>query len=641
MNKLIFTCLFLFLINSALAQSKSAEDTAFTRIEGNITNLQQYRNTDTTTYKNQLYTLTKTIARLTNNTSKAKAYLLVARYGLINNNYAEITSYTAQVLKIASVTHDAKLITKAYYFLGSAYLNKERYTTSISYFIQSLKMADKTNDTTMKAHINSAFGTVYERLNKMDSARVYYEKSLRYFTQKKDSAFIQTGLVNLGSVLITQNKYTQGFTYLHQGLAIAKHRGDVITEATILYNIANAYERKGNLDSALMYAQRSLSICKQNNFVKEQLFGQTLLAAIELKQKKYNAAINYCKSALPLAIQLSNTPIIITLYQMLVDGYKNTNEYENAFKYSSLLTQLKDSVYTIENNNYIEELKQKYNLDQKNTELQLTKKIVTQEKQSNTQKTIIIIALLVAAVSGIFVVRATQKKNKINNELALEKAENEKQNSYFEAFINGQEKEKTRIAADLHDGLAQNLVLLKLGISSLKIDNTEQQNQLNNCANDIDTMINETRKIAHDMMPDVLIDLGLQKAIRSLVTAINNSHTTLSINFTVATPYIKADNTYEIQLYRITQELINNIIKHANATQCHIHLDASQTYITLQVKDNGKGLDTFAQSNGIGLKNIYTRVNSIKGTTTIDSEAKKGTTFTITITIPITITALV
>jgi two-component system NarL family sensor kinase len=255
----------------------------------------------------------------------------------------------------------------------------------------------------------------------------------------------------------------------------------------------------------------------------------------------------------------------------------------------------------------------------------LKTELIQQIEKTGKQKTVIIISLLVLGVSGLLSAFLFFQRRKIREELARKNTVLENQNKNFEAFINGQEEERKRIASDLHDGLAQNLVMLKMGIRNFNLPDKEQQEKLNYYSSELDTMIEETRRISHNMMPGVLVDLGLVKALKSLVAELNANHPTLQTTLSISEPFATLPSDLEIQVYRIIQELLNNVIKHSGASNCDIRLTSNASGIYVELKDNGKGFDTKSAKTGIGLQNIQSRVNSLNGKLSIDSASGKGT----------------
>jgi signal transduction histidine kinase len=200
--------------------------------------------------------------------------------------------------------------------------------------------------------------------------------------------------------------------------------------------------------------------------------------------------------------------------------------------------------------------------------------------------------------------------------------------------IEAQEKERKRIAEDLHDSLGQMLSTIKLHMVSIEdseaMNSTENKGVLNNAIGYIDDACNEVRNISHHLMPGALIRLGLIPALGDIIENINKTNK-VEINFTNNGFEKRLNESTEINIYRIIQELIRNTIKHSQATKIDINMSRENNHISLTIEDNGKGFDTskISESEGIGWKNIYSRLAILNGKINISSEINRGTKISI------------
>lgn len=585
-----------------------------------------YQKSDTVKSKSYRQQAVALASQLSDDQQRLNAHLVFAKHYLTTRSFDEAHTYTDKALSLVKPNGNTKDLATIRYYSGCIYLSQGNSKKALDEFIQSYKLAEASGDNDLKAHVNSSFGVIYQQQSQLDSALVYYKKSFDYFESTTgNTEYSMTGSQNIGNILLAQGSFTEGQTYLKRALELAKQRKDINAEMIVLGNIANGYEREGKLELAEFYAAELVKDAEKTGFLLQELYGKTLLSTIKLDEKKYDEAIRQAKEALVLAEQVETASFIVPLYEMLVAGYEQKGDYQHAYEYKNKLVHIKDSLSAIENTTYIEEIKQKYNLQKKNQELLLKTELIQQIQKTGKQKTVIIISLLVLGVSGLVSVFLFFQRRKIKEELVRKNIILESQNKNFEAFINGQEQERKRIASDLHDGLAQNLVMLKMGIRNFNLPDQAQQEKLNYYSGELDRMIEETRRISHNMMPGVLVDLGLLKALKSLVADLNTNHPTLHTTLSVSEPFIRLPSEVEIQLYRIIQELLNNVIKHSEATACDIHLTSDSTGIRIELKDNGKGFEKKNAKTGIGLQNIESRVNSLNGTLTIDSAPAKGT----------------
>ncbi len=254
---------------------------------------------------------------------------------------------------------------------------------------------------------------------------------------------------------------------------------------------------------------------------------------------------------------------------------------------------------------------------------------------------ILFISLCIIITQSILLFKARKKihiqntKFKVENQKVIDLLKKQEL-KFIDARLKGQEKERQRIARDLHDRLGSMLSMVKIhyksvedNINSLKTQSQEQYAKANEL---LDAACVEVRKIAHNMSSGVLSKFGLIPALEDLVTAIKESN---QIDVSLITHGIEGrlKNDLEIIIYRIIQELVNNILKHSKSTEFIIQLVLSAETLNIVVEDNGKGFDVknLDELSGMGLKNVASRVNSVNGQLNIDSSFENGTTISIDI----------
>ncbi len=221
------------------------------------------------------------------------------------------------------------------------------------------------------------------------------------------------------------------------------------------------------------------------------------------------------------------------------------------------------------------------------------------------------------------------KKIKDERETLLVKVTHQ-QEEQITAVINAQESERSRIAKELHDGVGQLLAGLKLKFGLLKqtkVIQEKEQSIIEDSNKVLDEAYNEVRTISHQMMPRALTELGLVTAVNDLL---ESTFTNTKINFEFSHFNIQERLPQDIELsfYRIIQELMSNIIKHAKANKISVQLFISSGNLVLIVEDNGLGMNVENASKGLGLKNIISRIKSIKGEVNFEKGPEKGTIVT-------------
>ncbi|MFA8437233.1 MAG: ATP-binding protein [Marinifilaceae bacterium] len=206
------------------------------------------------------------------------------------------------------------------------------------------------------------------------------------------------------------------------------------------------------------------------------------------------------------------------------------------------------------------------------------------------------------------------------------------------SVLEGQEVERRRIAKDIHDGLGPTLSTIRLMLESMRSDpcfaNSQRLNsQMEETLELIDSVTDDARSISHQLMPKVLLDFGLGPALENLCNRINRSEK-IQVKFFQTLENSRFDSLIELGLYRICQELLNNSVKHARASEVQVQLVEHAHSIVLMVADNGIGFDkqsVMAENLGLGLINIESRTNALGGNFIIDTSSNFGVEATIEI----------
>lgn len=220
----------------------------------------------------------------------------------------------------------------------------------------------------------------------------------------------------------------------------------------------------------------------------------------------------------------------------------------------------------------------------------------------------------------------TQQLKKQSEEIQFEKKRR------MTSLIDGQEMERQRLSRDLHDGLGQSLLAVKIKLEQTTKENTEKNLQLiNETKGLLKEAIQEIRNVSNDLMPAVLEAFGIREGINNLCHE-SAQNTGIKISFCCSQIPDHLDPTTQIYLYRITQEAINNIAKHAQATHATVELSFEKNLILLRIADNGKGFAMSSLGNkGNGIINIKQRVELLNGLCNFESKINEGTTIDIQI----------
>ncbi len=267
-------------------------------------------------------------------------------------------------------------------------------------------------------------------------------------------------------------------------------------------------------------------------------------------------------------------------------------------------------------------------LNKKYEAAQLEKKLLQQQNRIRVQN-ILFIAIGGLILLGGLLVYSQYRRSKLNQESNMKTELIRQQELAVKAVIEAEENERQRIARELHDGIGQMMSAAKMNLSAFESEvtlaNEEQKKSLEKVIQLVDESCKEIRTVSHIMMPNALLKNNLASAIRDFVNKLNTKAITANV-FTDGLDS-RLDASVETVLYRVVQECVHNAIRHAGATRLDISLTRDKEGISGTVEDNGKGFDAVNREkyDGIGLRNIITRIGYLKGTVDFDSSPGKGT----------------
>jgi len=424
------------------------------------------------------------------------------------------------------------------------------------------------------------------------------------------------------------DKEDSAIYYYNKAIKYAKINADKDEEAHAYSNLGTVYFENGDYKKAEKYYLRAIE--KNQTSVPIEITSNNNLIGIYYALKQYEKGIEYGKTTLELvkAYTNSGTPYGYETYKLLSLNFAGMGLTDSALQYIGLYKKQVDSLFSEENAKAINDLEVAYETEKKEADNQRLAKenAISEIKILNRNRWIIIIlsSLLILVFVNMYFSQRKKRKAQAEKDAAII-LEREKG---MKAIIDAQEDERKRVAKELHDGIGQQISALNFNIQSLATNANEISPMLADGFSKIKAMNSdigeEIRNISHRMMPRALTEFGLLDAIEDMVDkSFSNSHIVCS--FEHHNMKERLAQNIEIGLYRITQELINNIIKHSEATNVDIQLVKSSGYCILMVSDNGKGFDKI-DSNGIGIQNINSRLNTLNGELNFESEVSSGTT---------------
>ena len=574
------------------------------------------------------------------------------------------------LLKKAEEGKDSVNIAKAYRYKANFYKKTEIYDSSFYYYLKAQKIYLKSKDNLNYANILYNKGIVQFKINEFFGSELSLSKA--YYILKETNEYDKLyGILNqLGLVCNELKEYDRSIIHLNNALEIVKkHKINSVEhqETVCLSNIGYVYFCQDKLNNAINYYEKSLldrdikidspvlysnildnlAYCKLNtNNFKDlpRLFFESLNIREEInnssskvisynhiseyyfKIKNYKLANEYSNKALRLA-KLSKNPIdiITALKQASIVDKKNSSKYSEGY------IRISDSL----------QLEERKNKDRfARIELE-TDELRQENTQLSEQNRDILNYFMIAIVFGGFLFFARFQRLKAR-ELALKQTQQQANEEIYRLIIShqnqleeGRDLEKKRISKELHDGVLGRLFGLRLNLDGLNnFDDDETKQQRLDYLNELKIIEQDLREISHELSRENLVLINNFVAIINNLLEQQTKINTAKINTLISDKidWEKVSNTIKINLYRILQESLQNINKHAEAKTINIIFNKdSKGNLIFSIEDDGKGYNTNGKkTKGIGVNNIVDRVHQCQGKIDIKSQIGKGTKIIIT-----------
>lgn len=533
----------------------------------------------------------------------------------MTGNHSKVKLFSKDALSYISEHKIPNAKAPFFNFLGMTYLRQNMPDSSAYYFVKSVDEFEESGKLENAALVNFNISNIYFDLHDYSNALKYLKKCEYYFEKNnKDSGVLYLVKSRMSYCYLRLDNLVKAREYSNK--ALSKKDSNLKMEAFMYGSITRAelLMKEMKYDSAYHYAVQSFKISK--DLKKEHSIGETSKFLLELLvEKNPQEAILYGKEALD--IFSNDERFFVEIVKNISEAYLNNKDYGNAAIYQKKYIKYQDSILKSDYNKNTIDILEKYEAAQKELKINEQQSEIDKKNNQNRLFAIISLSLLVVALllTFLFVQKRRAQKEKIRN------LENEKENIALKSLMAGEEKERSRIAKELHDGIGSLLAASKMHASALLTKDPEASETLISL---LDNASNEARRISHNLLPESLINKGLDVALQDFVETINEGKLLQveyqSINFKHNLP-----QSTQLTIYRIVQELLNNIIKHSGATEAFVQLNQNDKKLIITVEDNGRGFSSGTDFKGIGLQNIESRLSLLNGKIEVDSKETMGT----------------
>ena len=531
----------------------------------------------------------------------------------MEGNYPNVLKWSGQSLASCTFPNATKTKTYAYNDLAATYINTNKPDSAVTYFLAAEAIDESNKDTTSLAATLFNLGACYYALSAFGECAKYVTRSAELHRLQGDtSGYLQTlsffpleakafGL-DTTATLDYINRVTEGYQKLYE-----KTAEDSFYQSFLLAQQSFLLQRYAD-------AGMHLDVCKR---ISNTIVDPTLTAYLETLTPQYELArfgaisneaevAGYAKEML----QMGSIFSAADAYHTLAQNAEQTGELKNALHYHNLEQQLRDSIQKSNIKGQLFELDKKYGIEKKEQQIELQQKTILSRNTT--------IALLATSILGLVLAGVALQYRQRQKKLTQEKQNNL---NYTRQLLEKTEEERKRIASDLHDSISHELLSLKTAVrmEDISVVNTK-----------VDTIINDIRIISRNLHPVMFDKIGLQQSIEQLAERVqqqNQFMLTADIDYTAGTLPLAS----ELQVYRMVQEAVTNIIRYAKAIAGKITIRQTTAAVQIEIKDNGNGFsveETLNSGKAFGLHNLIERSRAIGGETKIVS-GTGGTIITI------------
>lgn len=505
--------------------------------------------------------------------------------------------------------------------LGMNRLNSSDYRAAIEYFSEALALVQKDPNARPGDYVNyiSNLGLANQELDLIDQAIKYHLEALAIRESLKNKDGMAISCANLGVCYKLLGEFEEAIKYYDLSIAYAKEAGNKVLYHRTHDNLGSLYVEMGNFEKGLMLLQVALD--SSDGFKPDPKMELSIVsntAASYLMMGQVEKAEEFAARGLELLEEYGElVNYSLTLKNTLAKIHFRKGDFEKGNAYLEEYELLDKEVYDQENAKLLTDLQVQYDLEKKESQIALQTAEI-QEKNATLQRNYFAFAalgLLLALVGVAFVFYQNRAKRK--QELLVKDRELKIKEAYIQASLESQEQERRRMAQDLHDGFGQYISALRMYVSQLKSDQAKEEFRselVSRTDSVLDEMSKEISNVVYDLMPATLIRFGLISALEDLAHRINAGQ---KVKLEIESQNLpeRMDELVEINLFRICQEWINNVLKYAKAQHIALNLSENQGIARLQILDDGQGFDVsiFQHSKRNGWKNITTRAELLNG----------------------------
>lgn len=525
------------------------------------------------------------------------------------------------------LTYQASL----YHTLAKAYSEQGLHDEALRFYLEGISAAETLGNNAAVNDNKLGIANVYFARHEHEKAIAAYNDLLAKNPDEQLKHFVYE---RLGVAYLEQKDLIQAKQYTEKALSYFQQEHQLKNELQTKLTLGIIAELNQHTEEAFSIYNEVKNNAQQHQFFDLYTHAGQRLGDLLIAGKEYENAKRLLSMVYANAMQWNDLKAQLKVLNSLRHLYAQTGDYQNAYALMTQYLGVSSEVLNRQNKREINELEVKYQTVQKE------KEILNKENELDHQKTIRFslligfLAILLPVIGLLYMyyqkLQAQSKLNATMEEMNQQKITallKDKELALLKASVSGQEKERKRIAAELHDSIGGNLAAIKLRLS-----NQNSVNGLKGLIRELDDTYHQVRDLSHDLVPQKFSDTGFTELISGYLRQFDvPGKAEISFQAYPREEINKIGTTLKVEIYKIIQELITNTQKHSEASKVEIQLTRMDGMLKLLFEDNGKGFSPETTKQGIGFQNIRERLKLFDGVLSIDSFPSKGTVIDIEI----------
>lgn len=527
-----------------------------------------------------------------------------------------------QALQLAMTEKDTCVMMSCYTSQGVYLRSSGKLTEAIAAYDKALQYApllSEDNEDNLQAitTLYNNLATVYLDMKNPAQAVKYALDAVKQADQCQDKSFRTQIYTVCSSIFITQEEYEAAKTYLSKAIALSQQLQQPETElGARTYYLLTLFRTQASASEIQKLVEQTNALAAKVNSTMALVNYYQVLFYVQQTRKEWKAATQTAQKILQLP-GIENYPFLqYDVYNNLHLVYKELSDFPQAYHTLELAKALSDSLFVQEKSRQLEELSVKYETQKKELEYQKLQEKRQKEKQNLQLKiTFLLILMAIMAFFSLYFIQKQklrierQKREAEAQKREFETLQRDTERNATRAYLKELEKERNRLAKELHDGVCNDLYALEMNASTLN----ESWKEL------LRTSRENIRRVSHELLPPTFQETTLKQVLQNYAERM----TSAPCKVTLTTLPEECDwsvlpKTYCLNIYRIIQEATGNALKHASPTEIHLTLEWKLPNLELTISHNGKFSST--SEKGIGLQTMKERVMAMKGHISVEAE---------------------